>query len=155
MSQNGSGQDGCRMFRGRARTSRVRAARTTSHRMGSGPRMRLARTVSEKQTERLKGHSRAGTECVGGSVCFFVYLYQEKWKMGFPSVDWNLNWPAEGSLTQANLQRFHFCREELSVRGTLFPGSTVPPLPVAGFCPSFSRSSPSQTRRSSSALKCV
>lgn len=71
------------MFRGRARTSRVWAARITSHRMGSGQRTRLARTVSENQTgnkreterqrKRVKGHGRAGTECVGEGVCFFVY----------------------------------------------------------------------------------
>lgn len=75
--------------------------------------------------------------------------------MGFPSVDWNLNWPAEGSLTQANLQRFHFYGEELCVRGAVFPGSTMPPLLSPGPVACFSCSSPSQTRRSSSALKCV
>lgn len=66
--------------------------------------------------------------------------------MGLLSVDWNLNWPAEGSLTQANLQRFHFCGEELSVRGAVFLHHATSPVA------SFSCSSPSHTRHSSSAL---
>lgn len=61
-------------------------------------------------------------------LCLLTDVCQEKWKMGFLSADWNLNWPAEGSLTQANLQRCHFCGEELSVRGAVFPASTIPPL---------------------------
>lgn len=61
--------------------------------------------------------------------------------MGLLSVDWNLNWPAEGSLTQANLQRFHFCGEELSVRGAVFPGSTMPPLLLPA-CPALAHPVP-------------
>lgn len=46
------------MFRGRARTSRVWAARTTSHRVGSGLRTRLARTASENQTGNKRERQR-------------------------------------------------------------------------------------------------
>lgn len=67
-------------------------------------------------------------------LCLLTDVYQEKWKMGFPSAGWNLNWPAEGSLTQANLQRFHFCGEELSVTGAVFPGSATSLGPVTGSC---------------------
>lgn len=72
------------MFRGRVRTSRVWAARITRHRMGSGLRTKLARTVSENQTgnkrERQRDREREskamagqGPSVLGEGVCFFVY----------------------------------------------------------------------------------